>query len=123
MSNVQRSASRPFPEQSQPAPLLERTLLETVLRRTLADDEEVPVSGAERAALADAAQRLQGVPFCQEPVLLEMVRSMLQVECLRSWEAIELRSASRRIAQSLFEDPTARCRAEALWTRIGEGQP
>ncbi len=123
MSNVERSESRSFQEQSQSTPRLETTLLETVLRQTLAGDEENPLSDRQRAALMDVARRWQGAAFSQEPVLLELVGSVLQVEFLGSWDEVELRTVSQRIAQSLFEDPAARCRVEALWTRICEGQP
>jgi hypothetical protein len=35
----------------------------------------------------------------------------------------QLQAASRRMAESLYDAAALRCRAEALWTRLVEGQP
>ena len=98
----------------------EPTLLESVLRRTAAlTNAEEPVDDEEMAAVEQVARRLKGHAFALDPVVVDLVGAMLLVEFGRQWTSPGLwEVVSRRIARTLFEDPTSRARLETLWARL-----
>ena len=81
-----------------------------------------PLSAAEKQALEDVARRMQGKPL--ETVVAELVLAVLKEHVsaapgFREWGP----GLSRRVAATLLDDPDAKPRLEALWTRLQGGHP
>jgi hypothetical protein len=66
--------------------------------------------------LASVAQRLAGRPFGLEPVAIELVHAMLQVQFEKAGiPATTLHEMAEHIATTLYDDPPSRERLESLW--------
>ena len=99
------------------------SLLESVLRQTdaMADSEEA-LSRIDMEAVEEVARRLEGHPFALDPVVVELVGSILLAQYGSQWNSPGLwRVVSERIARSIFEDPLSRERMERLWDRLSRG--
>lgn len=97
----------------------EKSLLDEVLRQTeQSADERDTADRAVWGRLLEVAQRHSGEPFGLEPVLVEMVDASLQSQFGTEIDPETRRSVCRRIAQTLFDDPTSRERLELLWNHI-----
>lgn len=99
-------------------------LLEQVIRQTLMLDQS---SAAENQALVQAlrevALRHQGADFALDPITVEMVEAIFSTQfsgpaaASKQWQAI-----SRRVAETLYEDPVSHDRLAALWARLAEAK-
>jgi len=95
-------------------------LLEQVLQQTLSmldGDEEITPKQME--SLIDVARRHRGSTLALEPVAVDLIRSVLDFRfdhipiSAERWQIM-----SRRIAETLLEDPQTHERIEALWARL-----
>lgn len=97
----------------------EKSLLDQVLRQTeQSADERDTADRAVWGRLLGVAERHSGEPFGLEPVLVEMVDASLESQFGTGIDPETRRAACRRIAQTLFDDPTSRERLELLWNHI-----
>ena len=96
---------------------VDRSLLERVVRETVAGDEQADaISPAEMDALRGVAKRHAGAPFALDPVAVDLV------ECVISSRLAEQelsdqrrRSMSVEIATSLMETPVVEARLRRFW--------
>lgn len=97
--------------------LFDRVLAET---RSLLDGGAVP-SGAEMEALRGVARRHRGCKLVVDPVLTELVQSVLEHRFPRDWRRAALwADVSRRIAETLAEDAPSWQRLSVFWSRLCE---
>jgi hypothetical protein len=101
--------------------------LDAVLRATLdAAELDERVTSEEVEALRAVAARFGDVPLSYDPIAIELVLAIMQVNYghLRR-KADVWRSTAVKIATLLFDSPTGRVRLENLWSRLIEshGRP
>jgi hypothetical protein len=97
--------------------LFDRVLAET---RSLLDGGAVP-SGAEMEALRAVARHHRGCELVVDPVLTELVQSVLEHRFPRDWRHDALwADVSRRIAETLAEDAPSWQRLSVFWSRLCE---
>lgn len=74
-------------------------------------------------AIQEVARRHRNAPFALDPVLVELVQTILRIqfgdhpEWAAAWQG-----ASGPVAQTLYEDPVSRERLELLWNRLSKGE-
>lgn len=102
----------------------EPQLLEQVIRQTLMlDQSSAAENEAQIQALHAVAVRHRGVEFALDPIAVEMVQAIFSAQfsgpsaASDRWQAI-----SRRVAETLYEDPVSRDRLAALWARLAEAK-
>ncbi len=102
-----------------------QALLELVLQQTMAayaETQHAPES--VRDALRSVASRFHGELLSFEPCLVALVEAVIRepfagwVPQGPPWEAL-----CRRVAQTMYDDPTARARLESLWRQLQEQGP
>jgi hypothetical protein len=103
----------------------DRSLLENVLRQTLAESEvDFPFEDEEREALLGVVQLYSGQPFSLEPIAVGLVQAVLRVHFRRLTDSPDFwRPVSVQIAQTLVEDPVAGPRLQRLWDRLIQMKP
>ncbi len=121
MTSSQPQRDQP-PGQLSSAPA-EPLAIEAILQQTSqALVARQPLSAAEKQALDDVARRMRGKPL--ETVIAELVLAVLKEHISGVPGFPELGSAlSQRVAATLLDDPAAKPRLEALWTRLQGGPP
>jgi hypothetical protein len=104
---------------------VDRKLLESVLRETLATERcDEPLEPRQREALRQIAQQHRGEPLTLEPVGVQLVDAILRSEVPVLAMAPETwRAMTAQIAATFFEDPGLRARIELLWNHLSEGPP
>jgi hypothetical protein len=103
-----------------PAESPDASVLESVVRQTLASDAE-PLSADTMEALRDVARRYAGQPFGLEPQGVELVATLIGDRLLgREISHDVLNEVSRDVATSLSEAPEVWQRVEQLWQKLGE---
>ena len=97
-------------------------LLEEVLKRTLLNSTSASKSTAgEIALLRQVAERHRQRPFDLEPMVLDLVETVLQEHYQTLFASPEKWQAMvREIARTLYEDPQSRGRLESLWKQLLE---
>lgn len=96
------------------------SILESVLRETLAGDAE-PISDQTMSELRRLARRYAGAPLSLDPHGVELVMTLLRDRLAdRRMGPEALAEVSREVATSLFEVPEVWQRAERLWRNLGE---
>jgi hypothetical protein len=115
---VSKTISRepPPPESAPQSP----ALLEAVLHATLticASDEPLDPSDVQR--LRDVARRYADCRTVTEPILVELVRAVLEGH-FAGGDVLEGIGpvVATRIAQTLLDDPAATARIERFWNRL-----
>jgi hypothetical protein len=79
------------------------------------------VEPADVEALERVARKLAGQPFALEPVAVELVHGMLEVQFHKAGiSAATLRAMAEQIATNLYDDPVSRQRLEALWLGLSQ---
>lgn len=119
----EESASASEESLSEPAPQ-DESLLEEVLERTLAASDSLDSSDrSDLEPLLAVASRHRGRPFALEPVLVDLVQTVLQDQFPQSTMGAESwQQVSARLAKTLFDDPISQERLNALWTRLSAVQ-
>jgi hypothetical protein len=97
-----------------------QALLELVLQQTMAayaETQNAPES--VRDALRSVASRFHGELLSFEPCLVALV------EPFARWvpKGPPREALCRRVAQTMYDDPTARARLESLWRQLQEQGP
>jgi hypothetical protein len=113
----------PLPTKAGRGDSLPRHILEEVLRVTataLESGGAAAIPDAELRELRNIAQCYAGRPLELDPILIEMVSVVIARHFPSALTADEFAPMARWIAESLFEDPLARERAERLWKRLSE---
>jgi hypothetical protein len=103
-------------------PLVDRHLLESVLRETLASSTSAqPLAPGDWQALGAVITRHRGQPFAREPIVSDLVGALLS-ERLTEWGLSEPAQAemSVLIADTLYDDIASRDRLRVLWERLCE---
>jgi hypothetical protein len=96
------------------------SILESVLRETLAGDAE-PLTETTMVDLRRLARRYAGESFALDPHGVELVMTLLRDRMAGHRIGPEaLAEVSREVATSLFEVPEIWQRAERLWRNLGE---
>lgn len=97
-----------------------RRVLEDVLRQTAAlYSVEQASDPADLEALRQVARKFPGAPFGFEPILVEMVRTMLRRQLKSAWQSEEqLTIVAERVARTLHENPESHDRLNDLWNRL-----
>jgi len=114
-------AARPA-EVVQPETSQEGRALEEAVHRTLANTESGgPVTREEITALQAVAARHGDVPLTLDPIAIELVEAIINVNYghLRRPREVWQRTAAK-IARLLCDSPEARARLENLWRRLVE---
>jgi hypothetical protein len=101
---------------------MDRRAFDAVLRATLdSDAADQRVTAEEVAALGEVARRHGNVPLAYDPIAVDLVEAIIQVNYGHMKRPPEIwRSTAVRIAAVLFESPAARARLENLWARLLE---
>jgi hypothetical protein len=97
-----------------------RRFLEEVVRQTTAIySVELASDPADLETLRQVAKRFPGAPFQLQPVLVELVRSLLQRQLKSTLQSEEqLTKLADRVAQTLYENPESHARLKELWDRL-----
>lgn len=90
-----------------------------LLRQILFSAEQAEQVAALQASLRAVARRLGNLPFSEEPVLRELVRS--QLEPLRGSAGTSYEAMCLAVSEAIYGDTAARQRAERLWLDLTEG--
>ena len=100
----------------------EAALLESVLEQTLgAEDPNELLERVPLDILADVVRAYRGQPLLLDPVAVELVQVVLEQRFDTAATQGEVwKNVSRRIAQTLMDDPAGRARLETLWDRACE---
>jgi hypothetical protein len=117
---------RPYVEADEvvPPPAADRTLMERVLAETLAAaDEQGYLHPEELANLRQVARRHVGKPLQCEPMVIELVQSLLatRLPSLAS-DADRWQPLTAQIAETLWEDDASRDRLHSLWRHLNESE-
>lgn len=112
------SADKPAP----PADPAAQQLLDLVLQQTMASFAKSQGSDTHaREALRNVAEQYAGAPLSFEPCLVALVEASIRepfsqwVSPGPAWDAL-----CRRVALTMYDDPTARARLENLWRQLQE---
>jgi hypothetical protein len=119
-----RNEHPPLPTRAGRGDSLPRHILEEVLRVTasaLDSGTTTPIPEGELQELQDLARNYAGRPLELDPILIKLVSVMIVRHFPSALAEDEVSPMARWIAESLFEDPIARERAERLWKRLSEG--
>jgi hypothetical protein len=77
------------------------------------------VEPADVLAMREVAKTLAGQPFALEPVVVELIYAVLELQFHKAGvPSATVRQMARQIATTLYDDPAARERLEALWSRL-----
>jgi hypothetical protein len=99
---------------------IDASVMEKVLEETLrAVDSDPPLDASEINSLAQIGRRYGGQPLSVEPMVVELVESILQQrfgQQIRS--SAQWSDMPREIAQTLWDSPEAHQRLERLWGRL-----
>jgi len=118
-------SERPFAEPGEAkSPPGDDDLMEQVLAETLAAAaDRSRLDPRETAALRGVARRYAGRPIEREPMLIELVQTVLSIRLPRLDDgSARWREMTAKIAETLWEDSAARQRLESLWLRLNEGE-
>lgn len=99
-----------------------KALLELVLQQTMATYAEMRGASDEvRASLKAVAERFAGESLQFEPCLLALVSAAIR-EPFSAWvpEGPAWDALCKRVALTMYDDPTARERLELLWRQLQE---
>jgi hypothetical protein len=103
-------------------PAREEELLQTVLRRTVAMEQEGKDCAGLRSAIVAVVRRYHGPPIDWEPAVGSLVEVVLREEFRECPRWADLwPSLSRKIARTLWADPHSRNRLETLWAHLSGG--
>lgn len=118
----QRPHALPESESSDRSGDAEAALLESVLEQTLgAEDPSELLERVPLDILADVVRAYRGQPLLLDPVAVELVQVVLEQRFDTAATQGEVwKHVSRRIAQTLMDDPAGRARLETLWDRACE---
>jgi hypothetical protein len=102
-----------------------QALLELVLQQTMAAYAKTQAAPESvREALREVARRYRGESLSFEPCLVALVSAVIRepfaawAPAGEAWDAL-----CRRVAQTMYDDPTARARLESLWAQLQEPGP
>ena len=105
-----------------PEQAAEPTLMERVLRETLAAaEQDAAFNPADVAALREVVRQHSGIPISLEPVAIDLVLALLTTHFRSTarppefWQAL-----AKRIATTLWDDPPSQTRLQRLWSRLSE---
>ena len=77
------------------------------------------VEAADVAAMREVANALAGQPFSLEPVVVELIHAVLELQFHKAGiPSATVRQMARHVATTLYDDPQARERLEILWSRL-----
>jgi hypothetical protein len=118
--------SRNQPAQPRPADEFARRLddgklLDRIVEQTLQAEAERDRDAEDLRLLRQVADRFPQAPFELQPVCVEMVCALVGphyrplLESEEAWLAM-----MHAVAQTLFDDPSARRRLESLWRRVND---
>jgi len=103
-------------------PAREEELLQTVVRRTMAMEQEGKDCAGLRSAMVAIVRRYHGPPIDWEAAVGSLVEVVLREEFRECPRWADLwPSLSRKIARTLWEDPHSRSRLESLWAHLSGG--
>ncbi len=101
--------------------LPDRAALEKVLSETLSDKPAEPLHDRELQALLSVAKRHRNAAISLEPIVVELVESILRSRLMRVEAPAEYwREMSLAIATTLFETPAVKTRLTGLWSSLLE---
>jgi hypothetical protein len=70
-------------------------------------------------AMRKVAKKLAGHSFALEPVVVELIQAVLQLQFEKAGiPSATVHAMARQIATTLYDDPSARARLEALWAGL-----
>jgi hypothetical protein len=93
-------------------------MMEQVLLRTLTDSA-TSLDPVERDALLTVVRRHQNEAFEIDPVAVDLVEALLRCEFKNPITSPEgWRRMCYDVAKTLFDDPVARQRMQAIWTAL-----
>jgi hypothetical protein len=122
-SHSKESDAAKSPEKAAGDPTRDRAMMEEVLKRTL-DQPANSLDSAERDSLVALARRHRGEPFELDPVAVDLVEVMLRREFnARITSPDRWRRMCYEVARTLFDDPAAHQRMQAIWTGICAIEP
>jgi hypothetical protein len=96
---------------------LTKGLLEEVLDR-METEAPAAVDTETLNALLSVARRHAGRELCVEPILIELVETVLTRQFDRTTAGRSWRTIAERIATTLFEDPESHARLIRFWSRL-----
>jgi hypothetical protein len=123
------SGSTPQPADDRPAqpaadssdePAVGSQMLDQILELALGGSPQAGfVEPDDVTALRQVAKRLAGNSFALEPVVVELMHAVLQLQFEKAGiPSATVHAMARQIATTLYDDPSARARLEALWAGL-----
>ena len=121
-----RGDSGPAPQSRQPAdepeakPAVGSEMLDQILELALGGSPQAGfVEPDDVTAMRKVAKTLAGQSFALEPVVVELIHAVLQVQFRKAGiPSATVRAMALQIATTLYDDPSARARLEALWAGL-----
>ena len=96
-------------------------LLEQVLEETLSEAAVSHLDAADLQALGEVARRFRGAALEVDPIVIELVRSLLKTHFTGFGVSDTLwHEVSQQIATTLFEAPDTRAKLERFWSQLSE---
>jgi len=105
---------------SSDAPAVGSQMLDQILELALGGSPQAGfVEPDDVTALRKVARQLAGKSFGLEPVVVELIHAVLQLQFDKAGiPSATVHAMARQIATTLYDDPSARARLEALWAGL-----
>lgn len=121
-THYRADAAEPSRQASPPEDPAAQALLELVLQQTMATYAEMRSASVElRSGLKSVAEQYPGGSLSFEPCLVALVSAAIR-EPFSAWvpEGPAWDALCRRVALTMYDDPTSRERLESLWKQLQE---
>lgn len=99
---------------------VESSLLDAIVQQTAAAfDDQSLAQTRDLPRLRDIAQRHAGDVLTLDPILIELIETLLESHLPLLARSATLRSkVARSVSQTLFDNPVCRGRLELLWSQL-----
>ena len=107
-------------EESSAEPAVGSEMLDQILELALGGAPQAGfVEPDDVTAMRKVAKSLAGHSFSLEPVVIELIQAVLQLQFQKAGiPSATVQAMARQIATTLYDDPSARARLEALWAGL-----
>lgn len=107
-------------EKSAAEPAVGSQMLDQILELALGGAPQAGfVEPEDVTAMRKVAKSLAGHSFSLEPVVVELIHAVLQIQFQKAGiPSATVHAMARQIATTLYDDPSARARLEALWAGL-----
>lgn len=119
-SGQSRQPADDLPAKPAQEPAVGSEMLDQILELALGGAPQAGfVEPEDVTAMRKVAKNLAGQSFALEPVVVELIHAVLQLQFQKAGiPSATVHAMARQIATTLYDDPSARARLEALWAGL-----